>query len=50
MEGNSFAWIYKSDMSNLTFSCEMRFINKETSELSIQKAHLFYNETGYYKL
>lgn len=46
IEGNSFTWIYKSDVSNLKFTCEMRFRDEETSKLSIQKAHLFYNETG----
>lgn len=45
MEGNDFTWSYTSDLSYLEFSCEMRFKDLETLQLSFETAHLIYYET-----
>lgn len=48
MEGNNFTLSIKSDLSFMDFSCEMRFRDEDTSKLTIQTAHLIFNETGKY--
>lgn len=45
-KGNIFKWSFTSHHSDLEFSCEMRFIDVETSQLSIQTAILVFNESG----
>lgn len=50
MEGNNFTLSMSSGLSFMEFSCEMRFKDEATGKLSVQTAHLIFNETGKYLL